>query len=722
MTAPTHRGIPPTIQVLIAALATLLLIGLTTSVVMREPWFGASFRVSKDTGLGTKGNVEVIGELPSTQTQFGGPQRVRAIGDLDVQATDLIEEPDFFDSYAEMTTFFLRQSHLRRSMTSTLRLHLESGASIELVPQPRPLSNLPATYWFQLAAGSLGFLLSFWVYTLKPKEHAVRAFAVLGTTILIFTFAAAIYSSRTLALPGPMFRVLASLNHFGAFAFGAALIVLFIYFPRRMGPRWLPYVPMVLFGLWWTGDALHLAPNQDVGSRLPVLVETVCAVGLAFTQRWRARGDAQAQALLRTFGVSVLLGAGMFVLTTAGSSMLGGLPVLPQAYAFGFFLLMHLGLAISLRRHSVFALSQASYGVLLWVSFALLFLALDSTLVALTQERRTATTTLALVLSGAAYLPLRDWLWRRVTGISSITPSEASLQAFDVAFAPKETREELWQALLLRVFDAVEVTTLSLAPSVPTVHDDAVTLDLPSIAHLGGVRVRYPFRGKKLVGPPDLKLANEIGEALRRGFLTREEFQRGVRTERERLAQDLHDDVGSRLLTGVYQNQVAEVHATLREAIAEVRSIVHDLTGEPESLAIVSSAMQEEAQHRCSAAGLRLQWTSEGLGDLFVSEGMVRLLRSSCRELLANAIKHAQAQEAHAHLEVQRGQLTFRMTDNGIGLSQASTTGHGLDNLRKRAARLNGSFNIEGTQSGTEGTLRLQLVGASPQLSLRETR
>ena len=64
------------------------------------------------------------------------------------------------------------------------------------------------------------------VLALGKKSHATLLYALTGLGYLIFAPAAAVYSTRELALEGAVFRALSIVNHFGALFFTASLTAL----------------------------------------------------------------------------------------------------------------------------------------------------------------------------------------------------------------------------------------------------------------------------------------------------------------------------------------------------------------------------------------------------------------------------------------------------------------------------------------------------------------
>src|SRR5690606_34255222 len=116
--------------------------------------------------------------------------------------TDLLEDPDSVDSYADMDAFLARQDVIAGMLRGgTVRLTLGDGSAFTLLPQAsRPLSDLPLVFWAQIFIGSVGFVSAAWTLSLRPGLAAVRIWSAGGLALLLSTFGSAIFLSRELAL------------------------------------------------------------------------------------------------------------------------------------------------------------------------------------------------------------------------------------------------------------------------------------------------------------------------------------------------------------------------------------------------------------------------------------------------------------------------------------------------------------------------------------------
>ena len=74
------------------------------------------------------------------------------------------------------------------------------------------------------------------------------------------------------------------------------------------------------------------------------------------------------------------------------------------------------------------------------------------------------------------------------------------------------------------------------------------------------------------------------------------------------------------------------------------------------------------------------------------------------REILANCVKHAEADFVKIAFHVHRSEISCEISDNGIGFDpeNISSDGYGIDNIKSRIKELNGSFDLSSSDNGTQ--------------------
>lgn len=133
-----------------------------------------------------------LGEIPRTVVMFYlGEQSIPASSHL------ALEEPDTVATYQEFNALMALNSQLITGLNQQqLSMRLSDGHLESLATRPRQLKDLPSIFWLQITCGSLGFLICLLIKSVRPNYQGINAFALTGFSYLLFTFPAAIYSTR----------------------------------------------------------------------------------------------------------------------------------------------------------------------------------------------------------------------------------------------------------------------------------------------------------------------------------------------------------------------------------------------------------------------------------------------------------------------------------------------------------------------------------------------
>ncbi|GAB4042755.1 MAG: hypothetical protein Fur0014_15150 [Rubrivivax sp.] len=642
------------------------------------------------------------------------------IAAVDLEPLDLIEEPDYLDTYEAMNAFFARQARLDAILRAgEVEVQWRDGqgavVSERLRPADRRLGELPAVFWFQVGTGFAGLLIAGWVYVARPRDWGARAFLMTGLAFPFATCSAAIYSTRELALPETWFRALSTTNHLASTTFGMALVALFAVHPKRLvPPRWLLALPAV-FLPWYLSDALQLAPDLDWGVRLPLMIELTLAIALAVAQ-WRAsREEPLARAALRWFALSTLVGCSLFIVFVPGHSLLGWLPPLSQGYAFGFFLIMYVGIALGLRRYRLFDVDAWAYRIWLWVAGAGLVIACDLLLLTLGVQQMLSLGG-ALLVAGWLYFPLRQWLWQRLvartaSSVEALLPSLAQLALLDDARA----RAAQWDATLQRAFDALEVSDSSKKVSKVAVHDDGLALHVPALVDVPARVLRFAGHGRRLFSTQDASLAqtlHDLGAQIVSGRLDHEEI---VRRERQRLARDLHDNLGARLLRLIHHLRGTPDGELARDAMHDLRAAVAAIDAPPSELGEALADWRAEVEQRCEAAGVELVWEQLDAPRVMVPARIKAALGSMLREAVTNALKHARTRKLTVVACARGGFLQLTVGNDGApSLPMQWKEGFGLRSFRARLRDLGGKLELQGSGDSVRVSLQVPLETFGP--------
>jgi signal transduction histidine kinase len=186
--------------------------------------------------------------------------------------------------------------------------------------------------------------------------------------------------------------------------------------------------------------------------------------------------------------------------------------------------------------------------------------------------------------------------------------------------------------------------------------------------------------------------------------------------ERKRIAADLHDDLGAKLLTIVHTSDNERISTLAREALEEMRLSVRGLTGKPVPLLNALGDWRAEVISRLSQAGVDGAWQApleEEVPQMLSARAYVQTTRI-LREAVSNIIKHSGASRCTVRCIIADGDFQLVIQDNGNGipleLDGRLDRGHGMASMKHRAKQLHGQCLVEsGPGYGTVIRLTLPL-------------
>ncbi|MFK0156129.1 PAS domain S-box protein [Streptomyces sp. NPDC090493] len=202
---------------------------------------------------------------------------------------------------------------------------------------------------------------------------------------------------------------------------------------------------------------------------------------------------------------------------------------------------------------------------------------------------------------------------------------------------------------------------------------------------------------------------------------------REVMAERDRIARDLHDMVIQRVfgaglalqstaarLPGPDADRLHTVIDELDATIRELRTTIFDLHQPAQKAASLRAQVLDEASAAQDRLGFAPAVEFEGPVDAALPDATAAHLLAVLREALSNATRHAHASAVTVFVRAG-SDLLLEVTDNGRGLDPAVTRSSGLTNLRRRAEKLGGTFDITGDPAGgTRLRWRIPLTGTDP--------
>jgi len=195
----------------------------------------------------------------------------------------------------------------------------------------------------------------------------------------------------------------------------------------------------------------------------------------------------------------------------------------------------------------------------------------------------------------------------------------------------------------------------------------------------------------------------------------------GLMEERERIAKELHDGVIQSLFavgmnlqgTVMMMSGSSETTARIERAVGELDQVIRDLRNYIFGLrpGILADRQLDQALR---VLGEEMQSRSDVTVEVRVDASLAAVLSSRSadivqltREALSNVARHAQARRATVTLARRGSRALLTVKDDGVGFDGGGdSSGHGMRNMRERAAALGGTLDVTG-QAGKGTTLRI---------------
>ncbi len=576
-------------------------------------------------------------------------------------------------------------------------LVLAEGPPVDVIPEPRGIGALSPMFWLLSGLALAMYLVAMVVMlarpTLRNLLYALATLCQAGNLALI-----AVESSVSLGLPLPLAHWNMPAHAMMDLLAGAALVHAAALHPRRLPAAgaigWCVWLATLVIA-WALGQGLLVAAWWWVQGSVAVLGMGAIALltwshtiephpFAIVTRRFAALATIAWLALTLAIGWSThhpLLQQQIAVVgPTLWSVLLGSLLVL----------LPFLSKSQQVMRE--FSLLAA---------ISTIATALDLLFVAAFSLGQFASLTLALFLSLGLYSGARQWLLNQLRNQNVVTTERMFEKLYrlarEVEAHPERTSSLLTQ-LLRELFQPLEAGVIDKRYATPRVATAGSTLlvPVPDLPHGDGTEhstivIRFAHHGRRLFTTEDARLAERVVEQLRRAVAFDQAVEQGRNEERLRIAQDLHDDIGARLLTLMYKAQSPEMEDYVRHTLQDLKTLTRGLAAPSHTLSHAAAEWKADLTQRLTAAHIALGWSFSADRDISLSVVQWSALTRVMRELVNNVISHSQARRVDIDFALEGDRVDLTVSDNGVGVNpKAWSHGLGLGGVRKRVKQLGG--------------------------------
>jgi two-component system, NarL family, sensor histidine kinase UhpB len=195
----------------------------------------------------------------------------------------------------------------------------------------------------------------------------------------------------------------------------------------------------------------------------------------------------------------------------------------------------------------------------------------------------------------------------------------------------------------------------------------------------------------------------------------------GQESERLRIAQELHDQVGQELTATLLllarlhsrapeelRPAVAEAQESVRASVEDVRRISIELRPEALDDLGLDSALAVLGDRLAERSGVEVSCDVAARLPALSSEAELVIYRVA-QEALTNVARHAGSPRAGLSLRPHDDQVLLTVRDYGVGLGPDHVCGSGIRGMRERATLVGATVDVHDAHPGTEVTLRVPI-------------
>ena len=203
------------------------------------------------------------------------------------------------------------------------------------------------------------------------------------------------------------------------------------------------------------------------------------------------------------------------------------------------------------------------------------------------------------------------------------------------------------------------------------------------------------------------------------------ENQQMLSAERRRLMQDMHDGLGSSLISAIRSVEQgamnkAEISGVLKGCMEDLKLAIDSMESVDADLLLLLATLRFRLAPRIESAGLALRWEVQSVPALpWLDPGSALHILRIMQECVANVLRHTQATSICFSTATDGQGVCVVIEDNGAGFAVDEAlrrSGRGLRNQQRRASAIGGAVSWESSSAGTRFTLWLPLHrGAMPK-------
>ncbi len=650
----------------------------------------------------------------SPGSDFSGQKIVRlkvtdnlANTEVEIKPEWLLGAADAVKTQAARTEFYTGEAVLFELAKSNKKVVAvtNSGDEVPLQFTNRSWKGLGLEFWMPILAGLLSISLGVAVFTHTPRNVGTLLFFLGTLAYFIAMCGRAWIADRPWGQSPGVWAYLLNVTHVCTGIFIVCEVGSLMRAPNKLlGIGWW-WLLVAVESVFLILDVTRAVDSTKATHTWPVVVMGLFGVILIGAQAKSISKTPEARLVMKWVLLSVAL-SGMLaisllimtVVLASTTNVITALNLVPVIIVF-----THAALLV---RTHLYRLEAWWWRTWLWLTAGAMVVAIEGIVLGFTSISGELSLTIALAFAGWLYFPLRQWMMLRFAPpttqtIEDFIPALMELSTIQLRDGDVQAH---WQRIVERAFEPQSVLTLGLE-GIEKGHLAPLDLqsDRQTAVESGGSQLRVPGlteqdflltganRGQRSFRPSDVQLVNSLLSIARQGLASQARYSEGVIEERKRIAADLHDDIGGKLLH--LSNRSGSDGEYARNTLEDLRTITRGLNAQTRSLNDMMADLRYQLAERAERQGLRFEFqvmlTKEG--ELQIGSRQGTLLHSICSELLRNAMQHQPTTVIRFSFQIADGQAYLRSENDGeYSDPKQWKQGLGMTSIRRRVNDLGG--------------------------------
>jgi len=604
------------------------------------------------------------------------------------------------ESVSRYSSFLENENRLYNILKQeSIQLILINGTSVNVNVLPRELKDVPFNFWIQIVFSILVVITGYFVFFKQRKETAIRHFLVSVSGFFITGSSWAVLMNRSVALNSDIYRIFDIFSHLGIVLIISGLLSMVWCYPRRLEPKKITKLIYSTLLLFWVIDSLQLIDSLIFSFYSPMFF-SFAVITVFSVMQWQVTSKLPAdRTILKWMFFFIFSVVGLLLLFVFMPRSLISFTLVSPNVEYALFLFLYFGIALVLTRYRMINLEfwwSIMWGAYFSISISALIYYI---LVTIVSVNSILILSISIFLGVISFYPFRQWI-----KLQFKTAPQHELEHYlptlvELLFSTRSNHSLSlqWESILTRIFNPITLTSRKNPVDKVEIVSDGTILRVPDFQPEYALELAYSNQGKRLFVKDDVKLAQTMYQLTRKAIDLNLARSKGAEEERTRIVRDLHDDVGAKLITIIHRAGSSQVADLCRSALQDIRDIMSYLGGGLYPLPAMIADWRSEADLRCEAANIKLDWNQSDLITNIDLDSRTRMnLTRVFRESFTNSIKHGEPDLITTDIIFKDNILSISIKDNGQATDvNKFIKGRGLHNMKERMHEIDGTIHWE---------------------------